>query len=422
MNCRTLVLFVFMLGVLPCLAQTSNEPLPYQEESPETYSVMREQAEMYRHFEPPAEDQSDPVMLQVANSFTRYARPTNCKLKKAVYGFHPYWMNEKEYLGYDYSLLTEFCYFGIELNPITGALGSMRNWDKSNAVFLAQQAGCRLELCITNFGGWNNYKFFSNQKAWATFANQLKKALDLRNADGVNLNFEDIYKRDRQKLTQFITYLYKYLQTQRPGTYITMTIPAANPYNTYDLNAMNPYIEKFVIMGYDYHTSRSKHAGAIAPLNGEYSLQTSIKEYVESGINPSMFILALPYYGREWKTQSSHVPAPAKDKPQTMPYSTIIQQYRTAKPRWHAASASPYIIHYDKGEISQCWYDSKFSLSKKYDLALQQNLGGVGIWALGYDKGCTELWKLLEEKFVDCNVKEKPKQTQNPWLEYYINK
>ncbi|MFT4678625.1 MAG: spore germination protein YaaH, partial [Chitinophagales bacterium] len=39
------------------------------------------------------------------------------------------------------------------------------------------------------------------------------------------------------------------------------------------------------------------------------------------------------------------------------------------------------------------------SLSIKYDWIKKNKIGGVGIWALGYDNGYPELWNLLTEKF-----------------------
>jgi hypothetical protein len=38
-------------------------------------------------------------------------------------------------------------------------------------------------------------------------------------------------------------------------------------------------------------------------------------------------------------------------------------------------------------------------MGKKYDIVIRRNLGGIGIWALGYDDGYGELWNLIEEKF-----------------------
>ena len=47
----------------------------------------------------------------------------------------------------------------------------------------------------------------------------------------------------------------------------------------------------------------------------------------------------------------------------------------------------------------QGWFDDSLSLSLKYDFAINNDLLGVGVWALGYDGSNPELWTLLFEKF-----------------------
>ena len=46
-----------------------------------------------------------------------------------------------------------------------------------------------------------------------------------------------------------------------------------------------------------------------------------------------------------------------------------------------------------------CIRDSARSLGVKYDFVKSQDLAGVGIWALGFDSGKSELWSVLQEKF-----------------------
>lgn len=385
------------------------DSLPETTDQDTTFSIngiIQEQAAAYSDYQPPSEDTLNPTIRYMASGMVaRYARPSNCSLKKSVYGFHPYWMSDEYFLEYDYSLLTDFCYFGMELNPTTGGYKTLRNWQTTNAIALAQQAGCRIELCVANFGGWANTKFLNSPNAQKNFVNVLIKALDMRNADGVNIDFENVYRRDSPKLTRFISYLRSELNQKRPNTRITMTIPPLDPYKVYNVNDLSQYTDALIIMAYDYHTANSKQAGPVAPLNGYYSLKNTINNYLQTGVNPNKFIMAVPYYGREWKTKTVSVPATAIASAKTVTYANVVAQYKQYKPRWHTQSASPYIVRIGKdGEISQCWFESKGSLAQKYDLALEKNLGGVGIWALGYDDGCSELWNLLEEKFVQCGA------------------
>ena len=43
--------------------------------------------------------------------------------------------------------------------------------------------------------------------------------------------------------------------------------------------------------------------------------------------------------------------------------------------------------------------DDAKSLGMKYDYAMEKNLAGVGMWALGFDSGRSELWNVLRDKF-----------------------
>ncbi|RJQ59339.1 MAG: T9SS C-terminal target domain-containing protein [Stygiobacter sp.] len=68
------------------------------------------------------------------------------------------------------------------------------------------------------------------------------------------------------------------------------------------------------------------------------------------------------------------------------------------------------------------WYDNDTSLALKYDLAINKKLGGVGIWALGYDDGRTELWKVIEEKLAKpTNIAEREVPTQARLYQNYPN-
>ena len=57
----------------------------------------------------------------------------------------------------------------------------------------------------------------------------------------------------------------------------------------------------------------------------------------------------------------------------------------------------------------EIWFDDDYTLGKKYDYALSNNLRGIGIWALGYDNGYGQLWDVIDEKFsTDAIVVEDP--------------
>lgn len=66
---------------------------------------------------------------------------------------------------------------------------------------------------------------------------------------------------------------------------------------------------------------------------------------------------------------------------------------------WNLDFQSPWYVWNDGTNWNQVWADNELSISKKFDLAIENNLGGVGMWALNYDGDRPELWELINTKF-----------------------
>ena len=61
----------------------------------------------------------------------------------------------------------------------------------------------------------------------------------------------------------------------------------------------------------------------------------------------------------------------------------------------------PEIIKDSVNNYRQLFFEDVKSLSIKYDWIKRNKIGGVGIWALGYDNEHPELWNLLSKKFSE---------------------
>jgi putative cell wall-binding protein len=70
--------------------------------------------------------------------------------------------------------------------------------------------------------------------------------------------------------------------------------------------------------------------------------------------------------------------------------------------RWDATGQVPWFAFWDSGSggYRQGYYDDPTSLRVKYDMVLGNGAAGVGIWHLGMDTGVSDLWDLLEDRFV----------------------
>jgi hypothetical protein len=127
----------------------------------------------------------------------------------------------------------------------------------------------------------------------------------------------------------------------------------------------------------------------------------SVDGYVVAGLPSNKLLLGLPYYGVEWQTYDLKFPSKAKKfvkyhtyrkvKDITQNYSCVIDE----------PSLSKYYTFRDaKNNYKQIWFDDSTTLGLKYDWIKEKKIKGIGIWALGYDNGHDELWKLIAKKFA----------------------
>lgn len=411
--CYTLlILFGLQLSLLQ-----AQEPQTTRQQPDTTFiSARQQQIAFYKQFKFTSEAQYDSLnkalysLVGKTHSGNEQEKSGSCTLNKQVYGWSPYWNSESVYQNYDYSLLSTFCYFSYELNPSTGSYTDIHFWKTTNSINLAKAAGANVDLCVTNFGTTNNSTFLNNPTAWNRFADSLIVLLNYRSANGVNIDFEGMPGSQRNNFTAFITYLRNRLNTDRPNTTISIALYAVDWTNVFDIAALNPIVDAFIVMGYDYHYSSDTQAGPVSPLYhgtqwGTYTLSRTADTYLTQGITPAKLLMGIPYYGYDWKTNDITIPANAIGSAQTRTYSYLKSNFfGTYTRQWDAHSFSPYFIYTSGSSTRQCWFEDEQSLAYRYDMVNTRQMGGIGIWALGYDNGYTDLWDLIETKFTDCHT------------------
>jgi MYXO-CTERM domain-containing protein len=116
-------------------------------------------------------------------------------------------------------------------------------------------------------------------------------------------------------------------------------------------------------------------------------------------------VLGVPYYGNQWQTSSDQPGAANLGHDNSVTYAAARQALAAgvAPRQWEAGSQTPWYTFLSSGTRRQVWYDDEESLQAKYVMAKEQGLGGVGMWALGYDNGYPELWSLLEAEFTQAD-------------------
>ncbi len=350
-----------------------------------------------------------------------------------VFGFAPYWTLGKMD-NVDFGVLTTLAYFGVGVNPDGTLDENSPGYSKFYSDFATQlfqkahQNGTRVVLTVTQMDDDTISTFLQDGQAQKRAIESIVSTVKSRGIDGVNVDFEYVGTTDEQmkhNFSGFVSSLAKELHSSLSGSYITVSVYAssASGKKLYDLPSLSSSTDGIFMMAYDFATTGSDNAMPTAPLYGYkegkywYDISTAVSDFLAK-MPKEKLILGLPWYGYDYPVASPAVKA-QKDYGYYSYYWYRGRRYRTfigregayAATYASAKSVTPDMQGWD--EVAQVGWeayksndgwrmiflDDERSLAVKYDFAKEKGLGGVGMWALGFDDGKTELWQLLESKF-----------------------
>ncbi len=319
--------------------------------------------------------------------------------EREVFGYHPYWMNSA-YPNYHYSQLSTIAYFGVDLSS-SGYIINYHSWPVTNLINIAHANGVKVVLVAINFDTESLETLLSSATNRTRAINNLLQAVKNANADGVNIDFERFPSSQKYNLNTFMSALADSFHKHIPNSSVSIALPAVNWGNKFDYLTLANVCDALFIMGYNYYWTGSSNAGPVAPLTGwgTYNITWTVNDYLAQtqGQNDKI-ILGLPYYGIKWPTYTDYRGSATLDNGSSVRYSTAENEAAAHGKRWDAESQTPWYA-YETSSWFQAWYDDSLSLSKKYQLAINKDLQGVGMWALGYDGSRSELWGALKDLF-----------------------
>ena len=325
-------------------------------------------------------------------------QPRNVTPTREVFGYHPYWMGTA-WQNYNYNLLSTIAYFSAEATA-TGDLNNLHGWPVTGLINTAHANGVDVVLCVTLFSNSDLVTLLSNATYRQNLIDNLLTQVQAGNADGVNVDFESFPVSQKQNMVQFITNLTNTFHNEIPGSQVTLATPAVDWNDGWDYNALATISDGLFIMGYDYYYSGSSSTGPNAPLTGNgYTVSWTVNDYLNKTNNQAdKLIIGCPYFGFEWPAASSSAGASTTDTGSAKFYAEMEGNALSYGKLWHESSQTPW-YRYQNPNWIQGWYDDSLSLSLKYDFAINNDLLGVGVWAMGYDGSNPELWDLLSAKF-----------------------
>ncbi len=333
----------------------------------------------------------------------------NCTLNKKVFGWFPYWQGTT-YQNFEWSLISDLSYFAYEVDPNTGDPVSTHSFETAAVVDEALAHGVNVSLCVTLFS--NHSTFLGSSTARQNLIDNLIQLVSSRGANGVNIDFEGVSSSLKTEFNDFLVQLADAFHTQLPGSQVSVALYAVDWGDVFDEALLNNHLDLFIIMGYDYYYSGSSTAGPTDPLyafvNGSIlNLSKSVNYYLNEGISREKLLIGLPYYGFDYPTDSPDLYASTTGSGSAKIFTTVMDNaygyYSSSNNHFDYNSYSNYYV-YNNGNWHQCFINNRQTMEKRLSLINEYDLGGMGIWALGYDDGYMDYWDAIANRFSDCST------------------
>ena len=354
-------------------------------------------------------------------------------LQREVLGFLPYWkLDTTTRASLRLDLLSTIAYFsiGVQANgylargsasvPTSGWAG----WTSpamTEIISSAHARGVRVVPTITMMAWDYDYTDMAALLNSSTYRSRLVadvvSMVRDRRADGVNIDFEPVPSSLRSQFTTLVRQIKKGLVDARVGSYVTVdTMAGAATWSTgYDVVGLSASgaADALMVMAYDFHYGGSSRAGGVAPIESDhiFAAGDALRDHL-ADVPPGKLIWGVPYYGRAWNTTSAAVNSPVRSPAQSVAFSyywndggtpaggKVLGQRHGRK--WDTTGQVPWFVFWDSGSggYRQGYYDDPASLRVKYGLVNTHELAGIGIWSLGMDTGVSDLWNVIEDRFV----------------------
>jgi chitinase len=246
---------------------------------------------------------------------------------------------------------------------------------------------------ILSVGGWNGSSNFSGIASDSNkrhlFVSALKRFCVSNNYDGIDIDWEYPTLDERASVTRLIREIRDSLRAGNPLFTLSMAIPYSIAGRGYAVADLQPSLDWFGVMTYDYSTCVSLTADDNAPLA---QIQRDVTVLL-GAVSPEKLLFGFPFYGRKYHCPSGPGLGARTDSCVEMPFATIPEFSRGGwERRWDSTSSVPYLINQSTNQVIS--YDDQQSTLLKCQWLKGRNLGGAIIWALGQD-GSDSLQPLL---------------------------
>lgn len=244
----------------------------------------------------------------------------------------------------------------------------------------------------------NGFEPDRTTEALATYesrANMIRQLLAYAKSfrlQGINIDFENVYTKDKDNLVQFVREMTPLMHEQGLVVSIDVT-PKSNSemWSLFlDRKRLAETADYLILMAYDEHWATSPTAGSVSSLPWT---EASVKRLLEEDSVPrDKLILGMPLYTRLWTETPD-----GKVTSKTMSMNAVKELLKEKKltPRLSSDTGQHYVEYKENGATKKIWIEDAISIQARAGLVKKYGLAGAATWRRGFESA--DIWKALDQ-------------------------
>ncbi|HWQ30037.1 MAG TPA: glycosyl hydrolase family 18 protein, partial [Negativicutes bacterium] len=265
---------------------------------------------------------------------------------------------------------------------------SYSNWAHNNGYKVWALVENKFDSALTS-------EFLNDANARKSFIDSIISYSKKYKLDGINVDFENMYTRDKNAFTQFIKELS--LKTKSNGLVLSVDVSVivanSNWSEAFDRAALSKLVDYVALMAYDQHWDGSPVSGSVAQVSWvEQCLKKVLLE-----VPREKLLLGVPFYTRVWKeeTVAGSAGTAITSKAVSMSEAERTIAENNARKVWDSVSGQ-YYATWEKGSATyKVWLEDENSMRLRAELVNKYRLAGIASWKYGLEK--PGIWSVIAE-------------------------
>jgi spore germination protein YaaH/nitrogen fixation protein len=274
--------------------------------------------------------------------------------------------------------------------------GNIKNIADLSYVKWAQSRNYQIWAIFSNgFDPDRTAKALSSYDTRMKIIKQLLSFAKMYQLQGINIDFENVYLKEKENLVQFVKEMTPLMHEQGLVVSLDVTPKSTNEMWSmfYDRPALVKVLDYMMVMTYDEHWATSPKSGSVASLPWvESSLTRLLKE---DQIPPSKLVLGVPFYTRVWTEETKDGKTKVSSEAYSMAGVQKLISDKKLTPVFLPEVGQNYVEYTEGNKRIRIWIEDEVSMKSRIELVNKYDLAGVASWRRGFER--QEIWQVIQD-------------------------